>query len=158
MAAKLEKVATVAGLLGRLQALCDTGFALAAHIRYTRPTLLFQTYDRAWAEHYSEKGYMLSDPTVHWGLSHVGAMDWDQLTSQDPEGIIADARGYGLHNGWTYATGPATSRSLGSMTRASPFTPEQRADVIAIIDAIHAQTDGFESFTPKMQEALRALP
>ena len=157
MAEKMEKVSTVAALLGRLQALCDTGFALAVHIRYTRPALLYQTYDREWADHYSEKGYMLSDPTVHWGLAHVGAMDWDQLADQDPEGIIQAARDHGLHNGWTYATGPATSRSLGSMTRSTPFTPAQHADICTIIDNIHTQTDGFEAFTGDVQEALRNL-
>jgi LuxR family transcriptional regulator len=152
-----DKTSAVGALLTNLNALCDTGFALAVHIRYTRPTLLYRTYDRDWVDHYSEKGYMMSDPTVHWGLSHTGAMDWDQLSDKDPEGIIQAARDHGLTNGWTYATGPSTSRSLGSMTRSTPFTPSQRAEICQIIDGIHAQTDGFETFPPAVQEALRTL-
>ena len=61
-----------------MRGFCDTGFALAVHIRYTRPTLLYQTYEQSWADQYSEKGYMLSDPTVHWGLANVGSMEWEQ--------------------------------------------------------------------------------
>ena len=151
------KEVAVGALLAKLNAVCDRGFALAVHIRYTRPTLLYQTYAPDWSDHYSEKGYMLTDPTVHWGLANVGSMDWDMLIDQDPEGVIKAARSYGLTNGWTYAVGPATSRSLASMARTTPFTQEQRADVRAAIDEIHELTDGFENFPPKQQIALRAL-
>ncbi|MEO6298858.1 MAG: autoinducer binding domain-containing protein [Paracoccaceae bacterium] len=151
------KETEIDALLGKLKAICDRGFALAVHIRYTRPTLLYQTYAQDWSDHYSEKGYMLSDPTVHWGLANVGSMDWDMQVDQDPEGVIKAARNYGLINGWTYAVGPATSRSLASMTKTTPFTEEQRNQVRAAIDEIHALTDGFENFPPKQQIALRAL-
>lgn len=148
---------TVAQSLGRLKVLCDTGFALAVHIRYTRPTLLYQTYARDWTDRYNEMGFMLSDPTVHWGLANVGAMDWGLLENQDPEGVIKAAKGYGLANGWTYATGPATSRSLGSMTCSRPFTDTERAEICAIIDAIHTDTDGFDTLSPSQQDELRNL-
>ena len=158
MAVGTGKPQEVAQLLGRLGALCDTGFAVAVHIRYTRPTLLYQTYAREWTDQYSEKGYMLSDPTVHWGLANVGSMDWDKLAAQDPEGIIKAAHEFGLINGWTYSTGPVTSRSLGSMTRSVPFTDNQHSELCAIIDEIHALTEGFETFPAAEQEALRNLP
>ncbi len=148
---------SIAHLLGKLKSICDSGFALAAHIRYTRPTLLYQTYSQDWADHYSEKGYMMADPTVHWGLSNIGSIEWDQLTAQDPEGVIKAAREYGLSNGWTYAVGPATSRSLASMTRTTPFTDAQRDEIRTIIDAIHAQTEGFDTFSPDLQDKLRHL-
>lgn len=153
-----RKDVTIAKLLGDLGALCDRGYALAVHIRYTRPTLLYQTYAQDWGDHYSEKGYMLSDPTVHWGLANVGAVDWTDLVDQDSEGVIADARNHGLINGWTYAVGPALSRSLGSMTRSAPFTAAERARCCAIIDEIHNLTDGFDSLPTAQQERLRNLP
>lgn len=152
-----RKDVSVAQLLGELATLCDRGFALAVHIRYTRPTLLYQTYARDWGDHYSEKGYMLLDPTVHWGLANVGSIDWEALVGQDTEGVIAAARTYGLINGWTYSVGPATSRSLGSMTRSTPFTDAQRARCCAIIDEVHAQTDGFDTLPHDLQETLRNL-
>lgn len=157
MAKNPGKEVLVARHLGRLAAVCDRGFAVAFHIRYTRPTLLYQTYAQDWADHYSEKGYMLSDPTVHWGLANTGSMDWAALESQDPEGVITAARAHGLTNGWTYATGPATSRSLASMTRTTPFSTAQRHEISAIIDDIHTLTDGFETFPPEVQAKLRGL-
>jgi LuxR family transcriptional regulator len=152
-----RKDAIVAALLSELLSICDRGFALAVHIRYTRPTLLYQTYDQAWVDHYSERGFMLSDPTVHWGLANVGAVNWAQLAGEDPEGVITAAAGYGLINGWTYAVGEATSRSLGSMTRSAPFDTAQHARCCAIIDEIHAQTEGFDAFDGDLQDRLRRL-
>ena len=141
----------------QLSAFCDRGFALAVHIHYTRPTLLYQTYAQSWGDHYSENGYMLVDPTVHWGLANVGSIEWEHLMAQDPSGVIAAARKHGLSNGWTYAVGPATSRSLGSLTCSTPFTPESHARCCAIIDEINRQTEGFDSFPPDLQDRLRNL-
>ena len=152
-----RKVNRVATLLGELASNCDSGFALAVHVRYTRPTLLYQTYAQTWGDHYSENGYMMVDPTVHWGLANVGSVDWHDLISEDVAGVIQAARNHGLNNGWTYATGPATSRSLGSVTSSVPFTTEMRSRCCAIIDEIHVLTDGFDQFPAHLQTGLRGL-
>ena len=153
----LHKDVQIAALLAELAGICDRGFALAVHIRYTRPTLLYQSYDQAWVDHYSERGYMLSDPTVHWGLMNVGCIDWDQLSDQDSAGVIADAVSHGLTHGWTCSEGSATSRSMGSMTRTTAFSDTQRARCVAIITEIHNQTEGFDSFPAGLQDSLRTL-
>jgi LuxR family transcriptional regulator, quorum-sensing system regulator SdiA len=157
MATSLSKAARVAQILGKFRAIADTGFAMAVHIRYTRPTLLYQTYDQSWADHYSEKGYMLVDPTVHWGLSNTGSVDWEALVGQDSAGVIAAAQAHGLTNGWTYAVGAPTSRSLASMTRSKPFTAAERDEIRQGIDEIHALTEGFEQFPQDEQDSLRKL-
>ena len=152
-----RKAQDVATLLSELVSRCDTGFALAVHIRYTRPTLLYRTYAQTWGDHYNENGYMMVDPTVHWGLANVGSVDWQDLAPQDVAGVIQAARSHGLNNGWTYATGPATSRSLASMTNSVPFIAEARTRCSAIIDEIHALTDGFDQFPADLQTRLRGL-
>lgn len=157
MALLIEKVANVTALYKRLAALCDTGFALAVHIRYTRPALLYQTYSAAWIDQYNEQGFMLSDPTVRWGLTNTGSMIWDDLAADDSAGVLLAAREFGLVNGWTYATGPATSRSMASMTRSTPFSAAQCDDIRAIIDEIHRETDGVDQLPVPTQEALRAI-
>ncbi|MES2432688.1 MAG: autoinducer binding domain-containing protein [Pseudomonadota bacterium] len=154
----MTKIADVTERLTRLRALCDSGFALAIHIRYTRPTILYRTYDQAWIDHYSERGFMLSDPVVHWGLTHIGAVNWADLVDQDPQGVIRAALAHGLHNGWTYAMGPQTSRSIAGVTKTGPdFTAAERAEVAQIVDDLHDLTEGFEGFTPETQSALLAL-
>lgn len=152
------KVDLVARHLSRLGALCDTGFALAIHIRLTSPTLLYQTYSQDWAEHYSIKGYMLSDPVVHWGLSNTGRVVWDTLTGVDPEGVIAAAVSFGLTHGWTYAVGPANSRTIAGLTRSGrAHTAEEVAEIQAIVDDLHSLTDHFDDFTKDVQDKLRRL-
>lgn len=153
-----ESVTRVAALLERLKALCDSGFALAIHIRYTRPSLLYRSYGPDWIETYSAKGYMLSDPVVHWGLTHTGWVDWRDLEAQDPAGVMADAAAHGLHHGLTYATGPAASRTITGFTRSTgPFTPAERAELEEISEALHAATEGIEQFDEAAMTALRAL-
>lgn len=158
LANDLGKVAVVARHLSRLGELCDTGFALAVHIRLTSPTLLYQTYAQAWAEHYSLKGYMLSDPVVHWGLSNTGRVMWASLTEADPEGVIAAAVSFGLNHGWTYAVGPAKSRTIAGLTRNErAHTPVEMAEIAAIVDDLHDLTDRFDAFSADVQDQLRRL-
>ncbi len=148
----------VAARLTRLGDLCDTGYALAIHIRLTAPTLLYQTYSQAWAEHYSIKGYMLSDPVVRWGLTHTGQVTWASLTGEDPEGVIASASSFGLTHGWTYATGAANTRTIAGMTRsARAHTDAEVIEIKEIVDDLHNLTDGFDDFPKDLQDKLRTL-
>jgi len=151
--------AQIALLLGDLSHFCNRGFALAVHIRLTRPTLLYQTYDQTWSDAYSERGYMLSDPVVHWGLTNSGWVEWETLTDQDPAGVIPAAKAHGLTNGWTYSVGSASSRTIAGLPRdGAPFSPDERADMARIVEAIHSLTEGFESFPADLQDRLRRLP
>jgi LuxR family transcriptional regulator, quorum-sensing system regulator SdiA len=158
MAQGPSKDVIVAQLLGELGTVCDRGFALAVHIRYTRPTLLYQTYEQAWSDHYSEKGYMLSDPVVHWGLTNSGWVEWASLVDRDPEGVIADAVAHGLTNGWTYSVGTASSRTIAGLPRSGAnFSNAERDALALIVDAIHDATEGFDAFPGDLQDRLRAL-
>jgi LuxR family transcriptional regulator, quorum-sensing system regulator SdiA len=152
------KEEAVGKLLLQLSGLCDTGFALAVHIRYTRPSLLYRTYSQKWIEHYSERGFMLSDPVVHWGLNNIGTVEWADLTDHDPANVIRDALAHGLTNGWTFSFGPATSRTIAGLTKSgAPFADEDRNRIIRIVEEIHALTDGIEAFPANTQDALRSL-
>lgn len=158
MASDIGIVDTIATALHRLGGLCDTGFALAIHIRLTAPSLLYQTYSQDWADHYSTKGYMLSDPVVHWGLTHTGRVDWANLTDVDPEGVIPAAVSFGLTHGWTYATGPANSRTIAGMTRSGrSHDAAEIAEIQTIVDNIHAATEGIEHFPHDLLDRLRLL-
>ena len=158
MATPGPRVQTVAQSLVAIGAICDLGFALAVHIRLIRPTLLYQTYAADWAENYSIKGYMLTDPVVRWGLEQTGSVLWSDLVDVDPAGVIPDAISFGLTNGWTYSTGPAASRTIsGTPKSGADFTEAQRDAIRRHVDAIHAATDGYEHFAPAEQQALRDL-
>ena len=158
MATPDPRTDAVSQALTALDALCDRGFALAVHIRLIRPTLLYQTYSQAWAEHYSMKGYMLTDPVVRWGLEQNGTVKWSDLSAQDTAGVFPDAVKFGLTNGWTYSTGPASSRTISGATKSgADFTDDERTRIMALVDAIHLATEGFEHFPAAVQESLKGL-
>lgn len=158
MAGDRDVVTSVGALLGRLGVLCNTGFALAIHIRLTAPTVLYQTYRAEWGDYYSMKGFMLSDPVVVWGLTHTGRVEWSDLTGVDSEGVIAAAVSFGLTNGWTYATVTDNSRTIAGMTRSDrAHTDEEVAEIIAIVDDLHRLTAGFDDLPHAVQDNLRRL-
>jgi LuxR family transcriptional regulator, quorum-sensing system regulator SdiA len=150
-------VKQVTAHLRRLETLCNTGYALAIHIRYTRPSLMYRTYPQAWLEYYSEHGLMLSDPVVRWALTNEGAVGWDQLEGDDPAGVIAGAREHGLSHGVAYSVGPAESRTMAGVTRSTAFTDAEVAEMHAIVTSIHELTEGFDSLPLADQNALRVL-
>jgi LuxR family transcriptional regulator len=153
-----ECIRSVSAELARLTALCDTGFALAVHIRFTSPALLYRTYSQAWIEYYSAKGFMLQDPVVRWGLAHPGTIAWADLAADDPAGVIKAAVEHGLTNGWNYATGPASSRTLCGFTKSgAPFTTEMMDIGRAAVEQIHALTEAHKDFTEAEMADLRAL-
>jgi LuxR family transcriptional regulator len=153
-----DVTARIAGHLTKLGELCDTGFALAIHIRLTAPALMYQTYSQAWGDHYSIKGYMLSDPVVRWGLTNTGRVEWNTLTGEDPEGVIPAAISFGLTHGWTYSVGDITSRTIAGLTRsARAHTTAEVAEIEAIVNDLHDLTAHFEDFPKKVQDKLRRL-
>ncbi len=153
-----SKPVRLATLLGRLQALCDTGFALAIHIRLTRPTLLYTTYDPAWSDYYSEHGFMLVDPVVHFGLTDTGRVIWADMAAQDSEGVLVKAREFGLHHGWTYALGHSNSKTIAGLTRSDRAHTEAEMDEIeAILDEMHVLTEDFTDWPSDVQLAARGL-
>jgi LuxR family transcriptional regulator, quorum-sensing system regulator SdiA len=146
--------------LRQLSALCDTGYLLAVHIRYTRPTLLFTTYPAVWLEHYGDKGLMLVDPVVRWAMSDTnagGVALWADLANDDSGQVVSAAATHGLHNGMSFAIGPITSRTIGSVTSSTPFSAAATAAAQATITAIHDLTDNSERLDSDVIEALRRI-
>jgi LuxR family transcriptional regulator, quorum-sensing system regulator SdiA len=146
--------------LKALASISDTGYLLAVHIRYTRPSLMFTTYPPVWLEHYGEKGMMMVDPVVRWAMSETteaGMARWDDLAADDPAGVVAGSAAHGLHNGISFAVGPITSRTIGSVTRSTPFSADETAAAERLISDIHALTDGVEKMDAATMDALRAL-
>ncbi len=158
MPKETRKVEDMRDILAQVGAICDTGFALAIHIRFTRSALLYRTYSQAWIEHYSEKGFFLSDPVVHWGLMNEGSVDWGDLAAQDTAGVMADAQRFGLLNGWSFAVGPASSRTISGHTKSgAPFTPQERHKIEVLVTKAHDITNDIDTFELGLVEALRAL-
>lgn len=154
----MEKVLKVGRLLSELSTFCDTGYALAFHLRFAGPILLYQTYDPEWIKFYNERGFTLYDPVIRWGLRETGVIRWNEIPDEDPQDVSGHAKRFGFKGGLAFATGPTTSRTIcGLSNSAGVFTAEETVALTAMLQQIHDITEDFSGFDPAEQELLRNL-
>jgi len=148
----------IAELLHQLDQRSPSGFAIALHIRFTRPTYLFQTYARPWADHYSSAGLHMHDPVVRWGLQNVGHLRWSDLAEIDDAGVFQQARDHGLMNGAAVAVMESESRTIGAFARADrDYTDAEIEEIEAWMERLHRTTLGIERISPRDRRALTEL-
>lgn len=147
-------------IIGPLTSLRDqspSGFVISLHIRFMSPTYIFLTYPPAWRDIYSRHGYIVSDPTIRWGLAHTGHVSWARLAEDDPAGVLAQAAAHGMRHGLTIALGQE-SRSLGSFTRPDrDYDAAETARLVADFEALHAHTATLAQLSPETGAVLHRL-
>jgi LuxR family transcriptional regulator, quorum-sensing system regulator SdiA len=145
-------------LLLELGGLAPKGYFVGLHIRFTSPLLTFQTYDQAWADHYTEHGYVLRDPMTAWSFSTTGSIRWSDKSLLDPFGLFKEAAGFGLKYGATIAWGKISSRTIASVARDDrEFTDEEIARVKALVITLHDMTELSQDLTKAQIEALKCI-
>jgi len=144
--------------LADLMALAPMGFALALHVRFTTPTFLFQTYDRKWRDHYTQHGYVMSDPAVHWGFENRGTRTWAELEHMDTAGVFKAAAEHGLRYGIVCALGEDTSPSFCAFARQDrDFTQAETDEIMAHLREMHALTDDLQALSPATITVLKEM-
>lgn len=144
--------------LHQLSLMAPAGYSIGLHIRFTAPLFMFQSYDQAWLDHYTEHGYVLRDPMVAWGFSTTGTIRWSDRSLPDPFGLFKEAARFGLHYGATVACGPIKSRTIASFARQDrEFTDHEIAAVAHIVERMHDMTEPPEELTKAQIEALRCI-
>jgi LuxR family transcriptional regulator len=134
------------------------GFAAALHIRFTRPTYLFQTYAKRWNDHYSATGAHMYDPVVRWGLQNTGRVLWSDLAPYDEMGVLEQAKDFGLMNGVGFAVLIGDSRSIVACARADrDFDEEEIAELERLVIELHELTAGPGRLSPADEHALTEL-
>lgn len=144
--------------LKELAQLAPRGYSVGLHIRFTAPLMMFQTYDRAWLDHYTENGFVLRDPMVAWGFSSTGACRWDNSALPDPFHLFREARKYGLNYGVTISCGPIRSRTIASFAHGERnFSDAEIERLSAIVWELHTMTEPPDELTPAQVEALKCI-
>ncbi len=144
--------------LAQLSDLAPKGYALGLHVRFASAHLLIQTYDPRWTEMYSERGYMLADPTVFWGFGNDGAIRWSEIDLPDPHDILGKARSFGMAYGLAVALGPTASRTIGGFARDDrEFDDDEISRIQEIVGELHEASTPPEQLTPAQRMALRLI-
>ncbi len=150
--------AEIGTILETLDSLCPEGYAIALHIKFTTPTYLFQTYKTEWIEYYSQRGWVLQDPTIHWGFQNTGTIHWHELEESDTQGIFKKSAEYGLKYGFVLAIETEGSRSVSSFARGDRnFTDDEISEISGLLEILHDKTRNPEQLSPKEREALTRL-
>lgn len=148
----------IRGLLGDMQQIATAGYALALHVRFTTPTFLFQTYEKAWLDYYSQNSFVMSDPTVAWGFENTGAIQWSALASVDAMDVLGKAAEFGLNYGITCGVEVGESRSIGSFARKDrDFNKTETKTLVEMMDNLQALTADLDTLSPETSAALRTM-
>lgn len=148
--------AAIEELLGELGKLAPCGYHVGLHIRFVAPLMSYNTYDKAWIDHYTRRGFALSDPTVAWGLTRSGAVRWRDITLPDPRNVLATARRFGLNFGVSVAIGPASSRTIAGVARSDrEFLDSEIEAIEETVWKLHRATKPPTNLTQAELEALR---
>ena len=135
----MHTVAKLTKTLTALKERAPAGFALAMHIEFTTPAYVFQTFSAKWADRYSEAGFMLQDPVVHWGIRSVGTTRWSDLAPTSHP-IMAEAAEHGLVYGCGCATNTGGLQSFAGFARADrEFTDTEITEIAEEFETLHTQ-------------------
>ncbi len=133
----------ITDILDQFISFSDWRFAIGVRIRYNNPTLIFQTYPDQWLKYYDSEALLLQDPTVIWGMTNNGLIDWEDLKPTDTHGVFKRAEPYGLRHGIAISVGDPSQRTLGFVSSATAvFEEKQKAWALKQIVKLHELTEG----------------
>lgn len=154
----MADISKINGILETIETLSPSGFAIAFHIRLTSPDFLFQTYPKEWIDIYSEKGYVMVDPIVRWGFTHIGSMRWSGLGDLDDQNILKQSLAYGMAYGVAIATETDGSRSVAGFARPDrEFSDAEITDLTAYVQDLHDLTASKDGMANDIHAALHRL-
>lgn len=154
----MDKRTNIASLLAELDEKSPTGFAIALHIEFATPAFLFQTYSKAWSDHYTARGLVLKDPAVIWGLQNTGKIRWRDLREDDPAGVMEQAEQHGLKYGVTISLLIDGSRSVAAFSRGDrDYFDVEIEQIDNCLSKLHTETAGREVLPDDVLQALRRM-
>ena len=145
-------------LMLKMSEFSPSGFAIALHARFTAAEYVHQTYSKAWSAIYSQKGYVMHDPTVSFGFQQLGTVRWSALAAQDPMKIYEQARAFGLNFGFACAVEIDGNRSFAGFSRPDrEYDDAEMAEMLTDLGTLHKLTTKAGALSPALREELRQL-
>lgn len=138
--------------------LAPSGYYVALRIGFAFPMEEVNAFPPEWISHYTKQRFMLFDPVVKWAYSSVGAVRWAELSENDPQRIIAQARTFGMRYGVTVSVFDSSAdaqRSFASFTRSDrDYTDLELKLLLAYLTRRHNETAPPTNLTKAELEAL----
>ncbi len=134
----MYKMESINKWLELLKIKAPAGYAMGLYMNYNGPSLMFQAYSSEWVNHYEEKGYFVSDPTIVWAFENRGSCRWSDLYDLDTRGILDDAAKFNIKYGCTVSIEIDDEHSIASFARNDrEFTDDEIAEIVEIYTNIH---------------------
>lgn len=145
----------------RLSEIAPTGFFLAIRMGFFFPVFERKTLPAKWIERYTTRGYMVSDPVMHWSYQNTGYVRWSDIDSPDPMHVMENARNHGLNFGAAVCvTDPKEGgqRSFASFARTDrEFTENELLELHDTVQDLHIEMVPPTNLTDAELEALRMV-
>ena len=145
----------------KLAEVSPSGYFLALRMGFVYPIFEKKTLPQKWIDRYTSRGYVLSDPVMHWMYGNTGATRWSAIRLDDPREVFDQARLFGLNYGAAVCVVDAddpTQRSFGSFARSDrEFTDDELALLESLMDQLHADLVPPKNLTNAELEALRMV-
>lgn len=137
----LPNTVIISQALSHLKHIAPTGYAVGLHIRFTTPRIMFVTYPEVWLTLYGREGLLMKDPTVRWGMSRPGVLDWSQIDeAMDPDGVMSRAADHGLRYGFSCARQDPVPSLAGFARSDRPFTESEISEAVELFERLHELT------------------
>lgn len=144
------------GIIDKIDELSPLGCAGALRLRFSRPLYYFARYPEDWKTYYGENNLSLCDPTIIWGLTHVGMKRWSEVPIPDPFGVLKKGRDFRLNYGVIMSYGPQNARSLlGCAREDREFTDEEINTFHDLLVSAHDSLKDIATLSDQQIEALR---
>lgn len=145
----------------KLDSLSPGGYFLAIRMGFVFPVFERKTLPQKWIDRYTSRGYVLSDPVMHWMYQNVGAARWSELGMEDARGVLESAKTHGLNYGVAICCidpGDYSQRSFGSFARADrEFDDAEINELQACLESLHRALVPPTNLTKAELEALRMV-
>lgn len=129
---------------GGFSSLAPVGHYIALRVGYAYPLMEYNTLPEPWVRRYTQMGFMLHDPVMHWLYEFKGATRWSQIRLPDPRNILREAADFGLRYGVAIShtsSEPDGQRSFGSFARSDrEFEELEIRQLMAKLVKMHEKT------------------
>jgi len=154
----MADISKITALIEKVEDMSPSGFAIAFHIRMTTAEFQFQTYPRDWTKTYSEKGYVMVDPTVIWSFSNTGAIRWSDLADLDSHDVFGQAKAYGINHGLAVGVEHDETRSVAGFARPDrAHTDAEMIELTECVSELHKLTASKNGMDEDLRAALHEL-